>query len=96
MIVMTRLRLDILRHLSAGDMSSGYLAAICERTTTATAQALLQMEALGLVRAAGFAPSRLRGCKPRIFTITERGSKALLLLPNMDAAGPLARYEVAA
>ena len=96
MTTITRLRIDILRQLSAGDMSSRDLASICGRTTTATAQALLQMADSGLVRAVGFAPSRLRGAKPRMYRVTEKGLKALELSPDMSGLSNLARMEVAA
>jgi len=72
-MLMTKVRRDVLRQISARPMSSRDLAPICDRTTTELANVLKRLLDAGFVEPVGFAQSRLRGAKPLVYAITKAG-----------------------
>ena len=73
MNLLTKVRRDVLRQLTAGPMSTRDLAPICDRTTTELANVMKRLADLGYVEPVGFAQSRMRGAKPIVYAITKAG-----------------------
>lgn len=91
MTTMTKLRIAILSKLSAGDMSTREIGPACDRAPAELGIAMSRLVSCGFVRCVGTAPSSLRGCKPRVFRITDKGLEALVAAPLMVGRSDRAR-----